>query len=66
MGTNLPFIEAEVLQEHGLSKPHLAECVEETLVIVICDTSSVLNLTEHVTHARPIYSLSAKYKYIIV
>ena len=40
-----------------LSKPHATECIKQSLVEVVGDSTAVLNFTEHVPHARPVDTL---------
>ena len=50
---NIPFIEAEAFSEHCVSEPHLCFCVQENLIEIICDSTTVLNFPDHVTHSTP-------------
>lgn len=46
-------VELEAVREHGLTEPHLTVRVQKSLVIVVCDTTSVLYLTCHVPDCVP-------------
>lgn len=53
---NLPFEEAEVFIEHVISKPDFSVGIEEDLVEVVSYSTTVLYLSDHVTHGTPRYS----------
>ena len=50
-------MEIECGLEHVLLEPSGGECHEESLVVVVCHSASVLDLTNHVAHSGPLYSL---------
>lgn len=52
------FVEWESGWEHLIMEPSLAERIQQSLVIIIRHSASVLDLTEHVSDARPIDTLS--------
>ena len=37
---------------------HLGESIEQSLVVVISDPTTILNLSEHVTHCTPAHTLN--------
>ena len=57
MRDGVTFVEAKRLWEHVFSQPHFAVGVEQTLIIVVSDTASILHLTQHVAHSVPAHSL---------
>lgn len=57
LGDAVALIEIEGGPEHVLAEPHLGEGVEEPLVVVVCDAAAVLNLSDHVAHRVPRYTL---------
>ena len=56
----LTCVEVEVVQKHAIAKPDLCICVQEMFVIVICHTTSVLNLANHITNCVPGNTLDTK------
>ena len=52
---NLPvaLVEPEGIGEHGLLEPHPTEGVKESFVEVVSHSTTVLHLSQHVTHRRP-------------
>lgn len=40
-----------------MAERYLSKSVEEPLIIIICDTASILHLSKHVTHRVPGYAL---------
>ena len=50
-------VEGELLGKHVFSEPHLGVRVQQNLVVVISDTTSVLNLPDHVPYCVPRHSL---------
>ena len=61
MNRELTSVELESVVEHvverGLTELDAGVRVEQALVIVVSDTTSVLYHTDHVTHSRPLYTL---------
>lgn len=57
LGDDVALVEAEVALEHVLSKPDFTEGVEQPLVVVVCHTATILNLTKHVADTGPVHSL---------
>ena len=53
-------VEAEVALEYGVAEPDFTEGVEEPFVIIVGNTSSVLDLTEHVANTRPNHALNVQ------
>ena len=51
------FVEDEVWLEHKVSEPDPAESVEQPLVIVVRDPTTVLDLSEHVVDSHPGHAL---------
>ena len=47
------FEEAELFGKHVISEPHFAVSVQQMLVEVVSDTSTEVDLTEHVPHCVP-------------
>ena len=43
-------VKAEVALEDGITEPDFTECVEETFVVVVSNSSAVLDLTKHVAN----------------
>lgn len=58
-GNDVALVEDKILQEHGFTKPHFAEAVQQTFVKIVCHTAAILDFTEHVAHTSPVYSLHA-------
>ena len=50
-------VEAEVALEDGITEPDFTEGVEESLIVIVSNSSSVLNLTKHVANTRPHHAL---------
>ena len=40
-----------------MAERYLSKSVEEPLIIIICDTASILHLSKHVTHRVPGHAL---------
>ena len=40
-----------------MAESYLCKSVEEPLIIIICDTASILHLSKHVTHRVPGHAL---------
>ena len=49
----LTCVELEALNKNSLSEPHLGVGVEQALVVVVSDTTSVLHLANHVADCVP-------------
>lgn len=43
--------------EREMAESYLCKSVEEPLIIIICDTASILYLSKHVTHRVPGHAL---------
>ena len=43
--------------ERKMAESYLCKSVEEPLIIIICDTASILHLSKHVTHRVPGHAL---------
>jgi len=50
-------MELEVFGEDVLTEPDFRVCIEQSLVIVVSDATSILHLANHVSHGRPRYAL---------
>lgn len=53
----IALIKLEGIFKHVLTKPHPGESVEQPFVKVVCDTTTVLNLTKHVMYRDPRHTL---------
>ena len=53
MRNDIPFEEAEVFVEHGISEPDFCTSVKEDLIKVVSDTTSILHLADHIAHCPP-------------
>lgn len=53
----ITLVEFKGVFEHFLAKPHAGEGVEQALVKVVCDTTTILDLTKHVMHCDPRHTL---------
>ena len=53
-------VEAEVALEYGVAEPDFTEGVEEPFIVVVGNSSSVLDLTEHVANTRPNHALNVQ------
>lgn len=56
-GNDVPLVEDKLLLEHGLSKPDFAERVQQSLVIVISDSTTILDLAKHISNTSPVDAL---------
>ena len=54
------FVELEFVGENVLSKPYFAVGVEQVLIQIVCDSSSELNLSQHVSDRIPRNTLTPK------
>ena len=43
--------------DRKMAERYLSKSVEEPLIIIICDTASILHLSKHVTHRVPGHAL---------
>lgn len=57
------FVEAEFQTEYVFIEPNLYKGIHESFVIVICHTTTILNLTYHVTNSTPGDPLKATRKH---
>ena len=64
LGNTVAFVENKVWLEHKVSKPDSTECIQQTLVIVVCDTSTILDLSKHVVNSNPSDTLQELKVYI--
>lgn len=46
-------VEVERRSKRVFAEPHLGKGVEETLVVVVSHTATILNLSDHVSHCGP-------------
>lgn len=44
---------AEIRSKHVFTEPHLSKCVQQSLIIVVSDSASILNLSYHVADSTP-------------
>lgn len=46
-------VKAEIWSKHIFAEPNLSKCVQQSLIIVISDSASILNLAYHVADGGP-------------
>ena len=51
-------MEAEIWLKHVFFEPRCGESFQQSFVVVISDTSSILNFADHVANGCPLYSLN--------
>lgn len=57
---DIALVEIESWGKHILAKPNSAKRVQQTLVKVICDTASILDLAKHIAYTDPVNTLKGK------
>ena len=50
-------VEIEVLLEHVFTEPDFTESVEKSLVVIVRNSTAILDLSEHVSYTCPYYTL---------
>lgn len=60
LGNAVAFVEIEVRSKHVFTEPDLGEGVEQTLVIIVCHPTAILDLPDHVAHCVPGYTLGRR------
>lgn len=53
LGDFVASVELETVGKHGFTEPHSTVRVQKSLIIVVCDTSSVLDFSSHVSDCVP-------------
>ena len=54
---SLTGVEGEVVSEHVLAEPNSCVGVEQTFVIVVSHSTTVLHLADHIAYGHPVHAL---------
>lgn len=46
-------VKTEIWSKHIFTEPNLSKCVQQSLIIVVSDSASILNLSYHVADGGP-------------
>lgn len=49
----ISLVKAEIWSKHIFTEPNLGKCVQQSLIVVISDSASILNLAYHVADGGP-------------